>query len=377
MNCKTKKLPIQQDYAALAKDAHLVYVKDSSAGIARIKKGKGFYYSFKNKIIKDEKILSRIRKLVLPPAWEKVWICPKPNGHLQATGYDTKNRKQYKYHTHWNCRTNETKFHRLQAFGKAIPLLRKKIETDISRTNLDKEKVLATVVRLMEHTAIRIGSSAYEKLYSSYGLTTLKDGHVRIVSGEMKFCFKGKKGISQNITLKNKRLAKIVKACRDIPGKELFQYYNADGSHGTIDSGMVNEYIRKGIGQDFTAKVFRTWSGSVAMLEALKSVEPNLCQTHKKKEILKALDFVSEKLGNTRNVCKSYYVHPIITQLFEEDRLHNYLRQLTTDTPSFSPLTLSATEKILMRIVGKNTIGKSVNPNETARSKSFKQALAA
>jgi DNA topoisomerase I len=250
---------LHRDYKATAKVASLLHVVDSIPGISRIKKGTGFTYLLSTgNTVKDKDTLIRIKKLAIPPAWTDVWICEKDNGHIQATGFDVKHRKQYKYHTQWNEVRNQTKFHRLTEFGNCLPALRRKIESDIASTTLTKDKVLATVVSLMEKTFIRVGNSEYEKLYGSYGLTTLKDGHVKIDGGTIQFSFKGKKGIHHAITLKNKRLAKIVKACRDIPGKELFQYVDENGIRCSIDSGMVNNYIREATGKEFTAKDFRT-----------------------------------------------------------------------------------------------------------------------
>src|SRR5687767_1256807 len=222
-------LKIKKDYSKAAKVADLRYVNDRQPGIQRVKKGSGFTYLYESKPLKDKEELERIRKLAIPPAWTNVWICPKENGHIQATGFDVRGRKQYRYHPQWHSLRNETKFHHLYEFGKLLPSMRLKIEEDLARKEICEEKVIATVIGLMERTYIRIGSNDYEKLYGSYGLTTLKDKHVKVNGDKIVFSFKGKKGIYHDITLKNRRLAKTVEACREIPGKELFQYYDAEG----------------------------------------------------------------------------------------------------------------------------------------------------
>ena len=238
-------LKLDKDYTQTAKAADLIYVTDKSPGILRVKKGENFIYQYNDKRVEDENLLKRIKKLAIPPAWTNVWISYKENGHIQATGLDVKNRKQYRYHTLWHSLRNETKFHRLYEFGRLLPSLRLKLEEDFARKDLCEEKVMATVVSLMERTYIRIGSNDYEKLYGSYGLTTLKDKHVKIKGDNLLFSFKGKKGIDHDITIRNRRLAKAVQACRDIAGKELFQYYDAEGNKKSIDSGAVNRYIKK------------------------------------------------------------------------------------------------------------------------------------
>jgi DNA topoisomerase-1 len=344
---------MHRNYKRTAAIASLEYVTDGSPGVIREKRGTGFSYSFNGELVKDKEILLRIKKLVIPPAWTRVWICPSPNGHIQVTGYDIKNRKQYKYHPNWNTIRNQTKFHRLYEFGKALPQMRRKMENDISKSSLSKEKVLATVVSLMERTFIRIGNSEYERLYGSYGLTTMKDGHVDINGATIKFSFKGKKGVYHSVTLKNKRLAKIVQACKDIPGKELFQYLDENGVRCSIDSGMINNYIREATGKDFSAKDFRTWAGTLSILSSFKALGEAQTQTEKKKNVVIALDEVSSKLGNTRTICKKYYVHPEIIKLYEEDNLQKYLRELDEIEKPDDHSDLTQEEKVLMKILKK------------------------
>lgn len=344
-------LKIDKDYIKSARVADLIYVNDKDPGIERATKGSGFVYLFKNSPVEKEEELERIRKLAIPPAWTNVWICPKENGHIQATGFDARNRKQYRYHTLWHHLRNETKFHRLYEFGKLLPSLRLKLEEDLAKKVLCEEKVLATVISLMERTYIRIGNNDYEKLYGSYGLTTLKDKHVKIEGDQIVFSFKGKKGIYHDIPLKNRKLANVVKACRDIPGKELFQYYDPDGIRKSIDSGLVNQYIKDATGGDFTAKDFRTWAGTINILRAFKAIGCAETDAECKKNIAAALEEVSKKLGNTRTVCKKYYVHPGIIRLYEENTLDKYLKELDSIEKPDDLTGLTTEEKILMKIL--------------------------
>lgn len=344
-------LNLDRDYASAARAVDLVYVKDNVKGITRKPARKGFIYSYQSKSVADPKTLERIRKLAIPPAWSNVWICPKPSGHVQATGVDEKGRKQYRYHTQWNKVRSETKFHRLFEFGKALPALRLQLEKDIAIKSLTRRKVLAAVILVMERTYIRVGNAGYEKMNGSYGLTTLKDRHVVIQKGEMNFAFKGKKGVHHRISLMNKRLAQVVKECRDIPGEELFQYYGHDGKRRDIDSGDVNQYIKDASGMDFSAKDFRLWAGSLNILRSFKSMGQALNATDCKQNILRALDEVSAKLGNTRTVCRKYYVHPGLIRLYEENNLLKHLKHLDKLEMGHSHAGLTGEEQVLMKIL--------------------------
>ncbi len=345
---------IATDAKKCAKAAHLIYVSDIKPGIERVKKGKGFVYFFENKKITDTEIINRIKHLVIPPAWKNVWICSIANGHIQATGLDIKNRKQYRYHPQWNKLRNQTKFSRLLLFGEKLPLLRLQLEKDLSKKELCLEKVLATVISVMERTYIRIGNSEYEKANGSYGLTTLKDHHVKFQGNSIQFSFTGKKGIAHKISLENNKLAKIVKQCREIPGKELFQYYDSNGNKHAIDSGTVNNYIRAITGEDFTAKDFRTWAGTLNALNAFKQLGNAETQTEIKKKIVEALDYVSKKLGNTRTVCKKYYVHPLVIDLFEKKSLSAYMDELDKIEKDDDLTGWTKNEFILMKILRTN-----------------------
>ena len=346
-----KKLrSILNDEEKTAMAAHLRYVTDTDAGIERRKKKDKFVYFFKDKEVKDDEELLRIKHLVIPPAWEKVWICRQANGHLQATGFDARNRKQYRYHPTWIAIRNNTKFFRMLDFGKVLPSIRKQLKKDLSATELTQNKVLALVVSLMEYTNIRIGNHFYEKEYGSFGLTTLKDKHVKIEGNKINFSFTGKKGVVHSIDLKNKKLAKLIKQCRDIPGRELFQYFDNEGNHHPIDSGIVNNYIHEISGGSFTAKDFRTWSGTVLAFSALK--EAGCCETvtETKQKIVAALDTVSQLLGNTRTVCKKYYVHPRILTLYEDKTIEKYFALV----PSKNGDGLLPEEKMVMKILESN-----------------------
>jgi len=334
------------DLDAFPEMADLIYVSDSDPGISRIRKGKKFEYFYKDKKLTSRKHLERIKSLVIPPAWENVWICKDANGHIQCTGIDAKGRKQYRYHTLWQKSRNESKFSKLTAFGNALIKLRKQIKSDLNKKTLTEEKVIATVLALMDATHIRIGNNYYEKTNRSYGLTTLKDRHVEISGDNLQFAFVGKKGIKHKISLKNKRLARIVKQCRDIPGKELFQYYDKEGNRHSIDSGKVNAYIRKYTDDSFSTKDMRTWSGSVHAIQGLIEAGAAENQALRNKKIVEVLDRVSNQLGNTRTVCKNYYVHPLILQLYESGEFEKHMNR--------SPLPgqwLNPEEKLLLRIL--------------------------
>ena len=350
---KKKLRSIANDEEKTARTANLIYVTDKELGIERKKKGDNFEYFFEEQKIKDDEDLLRIKHLAIPPAWIDVWICKKENGHLQATGYDVKKRKQYRYHPHWNSLRNDTKFYRLIDFGKALPDIRLQLEKDINIPDLSLKKVLAAVVKLMERTNIRIGNGFYEKTYGSFGLTTLKDKHVKFNGNSVSFAFVGKKGIYHKVTFKNKKLAGIIKKCRDVPGKELFQFYDEEGNRQSIDSGLVNNYIREISHAEFTAKDFRTWSGTVQAFLALKSIGCCDTQTETKQRIVEALDIVSVQLGNTRTVCKKYYVHPLILSLYENKKLEKYIDELDK-LENNNKIDLAPEEKIVLKILESN-----------------------
>ncbi|MGA0560069.1 DNA topoisomerase IB [Larkinella sp. VNQ87] len=342
---------LAHDPAQAARAVKLVYVNDSAPGIRRRRVGDQFEYDdAKGNPIEDEETLLRIRQLALPPAWENVWISAKPNGHLQATGIDTRGRKQYRYHANWNAMRSETKFSRMIAFGEHLPNLRARIAKDLQRRELTREKVIAIALSVMEQTLIRIGNASYEKEYGHYGLTTLKDKHVNVGTGDLRFRFKGKKGVYHDITVRDRRLARLVKACRDIPGKELFQYYDETGEHRSIDSGMVNEYLREYTAEEFSAKDFRTWAGTVNALRLLAELEPCSTEKEAKKNLNTVLEQVAHRLGNTRTVSRKYYVHPQILEAYECQDLNPYLRRKNQFRQT-SKYGLDSIEKLLLRFL--------------------------
>jgi DNA topoisomerase I len=295
-----------------AKEAGLRYVNDAKPGIRRIRSGRGFTYkNGTSKPIHDSKILQRIKALAIPPAWKDVWICPISEGHLQATGRDSRNRKQYRYHPRWKEVRDLGKFDRMIAFGEALPLIRERVEKDLALPGLPREKVLATIVSLLEITLIRVGNDEYAKQNGSYGLTTMRNHHVNIYGSNIHFRFKGKRGILHNVGIKDRRLARILQECQEIPGYELFQYIDENGEPVNIDSSDVNEYLRNISGQDFTAKDYRTWAATVLAGMALNLANESADNGKRtKKQINEAVARVAQSLGNTPAVCRKSYIHP-------------------------------------------------------------------
>ncbi|MDB5226714.1 MAG: topoisomerase [Bacteroidota bacterium] len=351
VNKRTLRAGIK-DPAKSAKAVNLVYVSDQDEGFVRLRDGASFYYMEGDQKLTDKDQLARIKKLVIPPAWENVWICKLENGHLQVTGTDKLGRKQYRYHPSWNTVRNHTKFYRLLEFGKQLPVMRKQLEKHLSLSGFPREKVLAAVVSLLERTKIRIGNSFYEKLYGSFGLSTMKNRHVQVNGTKIVFTFKGKKGVQHQIDLRSRRLANIVKGCKEIPGKELFTYLDENGAVHNVESGMVNEYIRTISSGDFTAKDFRTWAGTVQAILGFKEVENFESETEKNRKIVAVYDMVAKQLGNTRTVCKKYYVHPIVVKLYEEKKLGKYLEQLNESEAGIAGL--SPEEELLLKILETN-----------------------
>ena len=302
--------------------AGLVYVHDDDPGIRRRKAGKGFAYRAPDgKPLTDEKTLDRIRKLVIPPAYTDVWICPDPKGHIQATGRDQKGRKQYRYHPKWRAARDETKYGRMAAFGRALPSIRKRIDADLKLRGLPREKVLAAVVRLLEWTLIRIGNDEYAKANKSFGLTTMRDRHVKFHGAEVRFQFKGKSGVSHSTGVRDRRLARIVKACQDVPGQRLFQYFDEAGDHHAVGSADVNAYLREISGKDFTAKDFRTWAGTLAAAKALAMQPKPESEADSKRLVTLCVKATAGLLGNTPAVCRSAYIHPAVFEAFAQQKL--------------------------------------------------------
>ena len=310
--------------------AGLRYVSDTTPGIRRKKTGKGFTYVGPDGVtIRDPDHLARIRSLAIPPAYSDVWICPQANGHIQATGRDARGRKQYRYHPKWREVRDETKFGRMLAFSEVLPRIRSRVERDLDQPRLTREKVLATVVRLLECTGIRVGNEEYAKANNSYGLTTLKDRHVDISGSTLQFEFRGKSGKQYRVSISDRRLARIVQRCQSLPGEELFQYLDDDGKREVVSSEDVNQYLRDAAGEDFTSKDFRTWVGTILAVAALKEIGHCRSSREAKANILRAIDKVSEQLNNTRAICRKYYIHPAILETYEEGTMLELLQNGT------------------------------------------------
>lgn len=341
------------------KSAELVglrYVTDTIAGIQRQLAGKELcYIGVDGRRISDDSELSRINALVIPPAWTEVWICPIAHGHLQATGRDARGRKQYRYHTRWRQVRSQTKFSRMIAFGEALPKLRKRTEQDLALPVLPREKVLATVLRLLEITRIRVGNEEYAQTNKSFGLTTMRDRHVDVAGSTIRFKFRGKSGVDHDIELSDRRLAKIVKRCQDIPGQELFQCLDEDGQRQSIGSGDVNAYLQEITGLDFTAKDFRTWAGTVLAAQELNELGSFESETEGKKNVTQAIKDVAMQLGNKPATCRKYYVHPAIIDAYLDSSLFQKMEQ-SCPHPGDSPLELRLEERAVLKLLEQHLI---------------------
>ena len=305
------------EYIASARAAGLRYVTDASPGIRRRRAGTGFcYLDPRGRRISDRKTIDRIRQIVIPPAWTDVWICLSPQGHIQATGSDAKGRKQYRYHPKYRAVRDETKFERILKFSKVLPKVRRRVERDLRRPGVDRRKMFAVVVYLLETTLIRVGNEEYARDNESYGLTTLQDHHAAVAGGRITFAFPGKSGVDHAISFSDRRLARIIQHCQDLPGEQLFRYEDADGRLQSIDSGDINAYLAEISGGDFTAKDVRTWAGTVLAAAALRDFGVAQSKAEVERNIRRALDQVASHLGNTRAVCLHYYVHPLVLKKY-------------------------------------------------------------
>lgn len=333
-----------EDGPQMARLAQLRYVNDESKGIQRRRAGDGFHYlDGDGKHVAEEAVLRRIKALAIPPAWKEVWICPLENGHLQATGRDDRGRKQYRYHRRWREVRDETKYNRMLEFAKALPKIRKRVARDMRARGLSKQKVMATVVRLLETSLIRVGNDEYAHDNHSYGLTTMKDRHAKISGSTVQFHFRGKSGKTHTVQVHDAAAARIVRQCRDIPGQDLFQFYDEQGEHRHIRSEDVNEYLHQISGAEFSAKDFRTWAGTVLAGIALQEFQKFDSHAQAKKNLLKAIESVAAKLGNTPAICRKCYIHPEILDGYmegttidtirreAESQLKNNLHQLTPE----------------------------------------------
>jgi DNA topoisomerase-1 len=315
------------DPPAAAKAAGLRYVNDSKPGIRRgTGKDSATFFDASGDPITDDATLARIKALVIPPAWTDVWICPQANGHLQATGRDVKGRKQYRYHAKWRTVRDDVKYERMLNFGKALPAIRAEVDRALKLPGLPREKVLATIVYLLEATMMRIGNEEYARTNKSFGLTTLHNRHVKVDGSDISFHFRGKSGVFHDIELHDRRLAKIIARTRELPGQELFQYIDADGERHSIDSSDVNDYLRSITGEEYTAKDFRTWSGTVLAALALQEFEKFDSEAQAKKNIVRAIESVAARLGNTPTICRKCYVHPAVLEAYLEGSVLDALR---------------------------------------------------
>jgi DNA topoisomerase-1 len=324
--------PLLRDSPAAARAAELRYVSDEDPGIRRIRRGRGFAYrSASDKPISDDKLLRRIKSLAIPPAWTDVWICPSPEGHIQATGRDARGRKQYRYHPRWRRVRDQAKYHDVLHFAEKLPKLRRRLARDLARPHLRKTKVIATVLSLMEQTRIRVGNDCYAESNGSYGLTTLRDQHAKINGHLVEFRFKGKGGKLYRHAVEDRKLAQIVKRCRDIPGQRLFQYVDERGANRPVTSSDVNDYLKETMGFPFTAKAFRTWAGTVGAARLLHGYSRRPTVTEARRTVASAIAAVADQLGNTAAICKRCYVHPAVVDAYTEGKLHKAFAACLTE----------------------------------------------
>jgi DNA topoisomerase I len=337
-----------------AKAAGLRYVSDSQPGIHRRRRGTGFQYlDADGKTLRDKDALGRIRSLVIPPAWQNVWVCTNPRGHLQVTGRDARGRKQSRYHPRWREVRDETKYERMTIFGAALPGIREQVQRDLSLSEMPRRKVLAAIVRLMEVALIRVGNEEYARENHSYGLTTMRNKHVQVEGATVSFKFQGKSGVRHTIDINDRRLARIIQRCQDIPGYELFQYIDGDGNHHSVESADVNEYLRAISEQDFTAKDFRTWAGTVLACTMLQEFEAFQSQTQAKKNVVQAIKDVAGRLGNTPAVCRKCYVHPAVLDTYFSGGLIKSVEKQVEEEAADSPYALRQEEVALLHLLKK------------------------
>jgi DNA topoisomerase-1 len=343
-----------------AQEAGLRYMCGGGPAIRRVRCGKAFrYLGSDGKPLRDPRHRERIRKLVIPPAWRDVWICPSPNGHLQAYGWDAKGRKQYRYHARYREVRDEAKFSRMIAFGAMLAVIRKRVQEDLAKRGLPKEKVLATVVRLLETTFIRVGNDEYAKENDSFGLTTMRNRHVRIDGARLMFRFRGKSGQEHTIELTDRKLAGIVSRCQDLPGYELFEYINENGEVCRIDSADVNHYLRDITGQDFTAKDFRTWAGTVLAARALHAAGPATSETAAKKAAVAAIKSVARQLGNRPATCRKYYIHPAVLDAYTDGSLFGVMERGVQQDSAYAGLGLRPEEYCCMVIIAERQVARA------------------
>jgi DNA topoisomerase-1 len=343
---------LQQSSPADARRAGLVYVSDATPGIRRRRRGRHFQYVAPDGgPLRDTGHLARIRSLAIPPAWTDVWICPSPNGHVQATGRDARGRKQYRYHPRWRAIRDADKYGRMVAFARALPWIRARVAEDLRRPVLSRERVLATVVRLLETTLIRVGNEEYARENGSFGLTTLRQRHVSVEGGTLRFVFRAKGGSERRMAVHDRRVARAVRRLEELPGRELFQYLDEEGRRQRIDSGDVNEYLREASGDDFTAKDFRTWAGTVLAARALGEVARFDSEAQARRNVVRAIEAVAGRLGNTQAICRRCYVHPAVIDSYLDGSLVENVRTGAPAEPRDSAADLSAEEAAVLALL--------------------------
>lgn len=345
-----------------AKTSGLRYVTDAIRGITRRGKAKKFrYYGVGGKRLRRPGELRRITSMAIPPAWQHVWISPFPDSHLQATGRDARNRKQYRYHSRWRNLRDQTKYDRMILVGGILPKLRARVAKDLAVPGLPRAKVIATVVKLLETTLIRIGNSEYARENNSFGLTTLRNRHVEVRGSKIRFRFHGKSGIDHEVDFSDKKLAQIVRRCQELPGQEIFQYFDADGKPSGINSSDINDYLREATGFDLTAKDFRTWAGTVLALRAFGNIEQATSKTQAKRNIVQAVEIVARQLGNTRTVCQKCYIHPAIVNAYLDGSLVKVLARQSRRARTGLPQSLTPAESAVMAILNQTHV---TEPNQ-------------
>lgn len=346
---KVAEIEVAQDAAEVAEDAGLRYVSDEQPGYTRKAKGDDFeYFDTDGKPIRDENRILRIRRIAIPPAYKDVWICPSPNGHIQATARDARGRKQYRYHERWREARDENKYDRILVFGHALPKIRRQVNKDMGLPELPRNKVLATIVHLLGRTFIRIGNEEYARENQSFGLTTMRNRHVDVKGAKLTFSFKGKSGVKHEIDVSDRRLANIIRKLQDLPGQDVFQYEDEVGEVRNVDSQDVNDYLQEITGEEFTAKDFRTWAGTVLTAMALNAQGPVENQAQAKKNIKDAITAVAKILGNTPTVCRKSYVHPVVLESYLDGDMIEGLRQKTEEALAKNLEDLRAEEAAVM-----------------------------
>ena len=340
------------DPADAAEDAGLRYVSDTAPGIRRRRAGRGFtYIGPDGKGVKDRVVLERIRGLAIPPAWTDVWICTSRLGHLQATGRDARGRKQYRYHPDWHAHRDEAKYDRVIAFGRALPRIRKRVDRDLRRQGVPKERVLAAIVRLLERTRVRVGNEEYARENRSFGLTTMLGRHAQVGSTRIRFRFRGKGGKANEVEISDARLARIVGRCQDLPGQELFAYLDDQGEVRSVGSSDVNDYLREITGRDFTAKDFRTWTGTVLAASAMAQLDPVSSDAQGRRSVARAIEQVAEGLGNTPAVARRAYVHPGVIDAYLEGDTVRRAAASTTEAAADPTADLASREGAVLALL--------------------------